>query len=137
MIDTGPWKPESDPLMKTLGFERVVEYDPEAGVVGIEFRARPEQCHSGNVVQGGFVAGWIDNAMAIAAMAKSGFTAVTMSLDINVAYYRPANPGIVVARGWVERLGKRNGFTEGVLLDSEGRKIAKAMSSVAMVPFER
>jgi len=131
------WDPSIDAMLRTLGLHRYVEVDGEAGRVVVEFEARPDQCHSGNVVQGGFVTGWIDNAMAMAAMAKSGFDRVAMSLDIKVAFYRSANPGLVVAEGWVERMGGRTVFAEGLLRTPEGEPIAKAMSTIALVSRDR
>ena len=131
------WNPGNDPLMKTLGFVRLVDFDREAGRLCIEFEAKPEQCHSGNVVQGGFVTGWIDNAMALAAMGRTNFERVAMSLDIKVAFYRAANPGIVVAEGWVEKMGGRTAFAEGLLRTQEGEVIAKAMSTLSMVSMKR
>ena len=50
-------------LNQALGFVRVVELDP-AGRATIEYQAGMHMCHSGGVVQGGFVTGWIDAAMA-------------------------------------------------------------------------
>ena len=127
------WDPAKDPLMQTMGFVRMVELDAEAGRVVVEFEAKPNQCHSGNVVQGGFVTGWIDNAMATAAMAKTGFKRVAMSLDVKIAFYRAAHPGPVIAEGWVEHAGGRTVFAEGCLRTVDGALIAKGMSTLAMV----
>jgi uncharacterized protein (TIGR00369 family) len=131
------WDPSKDPLMQTLGFVRLLELDVEAGRVGLEFEAKPNQCHSGNVVQGGFVTGWIDNAMATAAMAKTGFDRVAMSLDVRISFYRAANPGPVVAEGWVEHAGGRTVFAEGLLRTTEGAVIAKGMSTLALITPKR
>ena len=60
---------ETNSLYETMGLVRVVSTDP-AGRASIEYEAKIEQCHSGGVVQGGFISGWIDAAMAHAAMAK-------------------------------------------------------------------
>ena len=48
-----------DTLYETMGLTRIVELDP-AGRAVLEYEARLSQCHSGGVVQGGFVTGWID-----------------------------------------------------------------------------
>jgi uncharacterized protein (TIGR00369 family) len=120
--------------MQSLGFVRYTALDCEAGRACMEFEAKQGQCHSGDIVQGGFITAWIDNAMATAAMARTNFERVAMSLDIKVAFYRAAHPGLVVAEGWVERMGSRTAFTEGQLRTPEGEIIAKAMSTVTMVP---
>jgi uncharacterized protein (TIGR00369 family) len=131
------WDPSKDPMMQTMGFVRMVELDTELGRVVVEFEAKKNQCHSGNIVQGGFVTGWIDNAMATAAMARTNFERVSISLDIKVAFYRAANPGIVVAEGWVERMGGKTLFAEGLLRTPEGEVIAKGMSTIAMKSVKR
>ena len=127
------WDPSKDPMMQTMGFVRLHELDREAGRAVVEFEAMQNQCHSGNVVQGGFVTGWIDNAMATASMAFTNFEKVAMSLDIKVAFYRAANPGPVIAEGWVERAGSRTIFAEGLLRTPEGEVIAKGMSTITLL----
>jgi acyl-CoA thioesterase len=124
-------------LMDSLGLVRVVSSDAEAGRATLEFEARPNQCHSGNIVQGGFVTGWIDAAMANALIAKTGGTLLPLSLDINIAFHAAANPGLVHAEAWVERLGKRTAFVEGRLTTPDGQMIAKGMSTVRLVPAKR
>ena len=121
-------------LMASLGLVRVVSSDADAGRAIMEFEARPDQCHSGNIVQGGFVTGWIDAAMANALIAKTGGTLLPLSLDINIAFHAAARPGLVHAEAWVERLGKRTAFVEGRLTTPEGEMIAKGMSTVRLVP---
>ena len=134
MVDLAEWKPGADPLMQTMGFVRTVSIDAEAGRVIVEFEAKKDQCHSGNVVQGGFVTGWIDNAMATAVLFKTDFEKMVMSLEVKVSFYRAANPGLVTAEGWIERIGRKTAFTEGVLRNSEGETIAKASSTIALLP---
>ena len=46
-------------------------------------------------------------------------------------------PEPLVCEGEVLRLGKTVGFVEGRLMDSDGRLIARATSSVMLVPAER
>ncbi len=127
------WDPSKDPMMQTMGFVRMVDVDTDAGRVIVEFEAKKNQCHSGNIVQGGFVTGWIDNAMATAAMANVNFTKVSISLDVHVSFYRAAHPGIVVAEGWVEHAGGRTVFAEGQLRTIEGQIIAKGTSTLALI----
>jgi len=134
MVDLADWKPGADPLMQTMGFIRTVSIDADVGRVVVEFEAKKNQCHSGNIVQGGFVTGWIDNAMATAVLFKTDFERMVMSLEIKVSFYRAANPGLVVAEGWIERIGKKTAFAEGVLRNPEGEIIAKASSTIALMP---
>ncbi len=126
------WDPSHNPLLQTMGFIRMIEVDTEEGRVVAEYEAKKNQCHSGDIIQGGFITGWIDNAMAIAAMAKANFERVSISLEIKVSFYRSAHPGIVVAEGWIEKMGGTTVFAEGLLRTPEGEIIAKAMSTIAL-----
>ncbi len=123
-------------LHETMGLVRIVEVDA-AGRARLEYRARPEQCHSGGVVQGGFISGWIDAAMAHAAIAKNGAGIVPMTLELKVSFFAPTRPGIVTAEAWVERHGKRTSFYEGHLKNAQGTVLAKATSTILLADMTR
>ncbi|OWK29265.1 PaaI family thioesterase [Sphingomonas dokdonensis] len=123
-------------LSRTLGLVRVVEMDP-VGRARLEYRAGQHMCHSGGVVQGGFVTGWIDAAMAHAAIAMGGADVVPMSLELKVSFFAPARPGLVIAEGWVERRGRSTCFFEGRLLDTAGKVLAKASSTLMLAARDR
>lgn len=93
---------EMHPLYRTMSLVRIVELD-RAGRARLEYEAQPGMCHSGGVVQGGFITGWIDAAMAHAAIARFGDGVVPMSLELKVSFFAPARPGLVIAEGWIER----------------------------------
>ncbi len=124
------------PLYDAMGLIRIVSLDP-AGRATLEYEARPEMCHSGGVVQGGFVTGWIDAAMAHAAIAANGMGVTPMTLELKVSFFAPARPGRVIAEGWVERAGKRTCFYEGRLSDSNGAVLAKATSTIMLADRAR
>ncbi len=119
-------------LNRTLGLVRRIEMSPEGRAV-IEYEAGPHMCHSGGVVQGGFVTGWIDAAMAHAAIAMTGPGVVPMSLELKVSFFAPARPGKVIAEAWVEKRGRTTCFFEGRLLDPAGKVLAKASSTLQLV----
>jgi acyl-CoA thioesterase len=133
MTDTHAAEPS---LYQIMGLVRIVNLDPE-GRATLEYEARPEMCHSGGVVQGGFVTGWIDAAMAHAVIARHGKGFVPMSLELKVSFFAPARPGLVIAEGWVERAGKRTNFYEGHLKAPDGTVLAKATSTILLVDTER
>ena len=124
------------PLSDAMGLIRIVSLDP-AGHATLEYEARPEMCHSGGVVQGGFVTGWIDAAMAHAAIAANEAGITPMSLEIKVSFFAPVRPGRVIAEGWVERAGKRTGYFEGRLSDTNGTVLAKASSTILLADRAR
>lgn len=119
-------------LSDTLGQRRVVRM--EGGRAAIEYEAGLHMCHSGGVVQGGFVSGWIDAAMAHAAVSLLGRDTSPMTLEMKVSFFAPARPGLVIAEGWIERQGRATCFAEGLLKDQQGNVLAKASSTLRLVP---
>jgi acyl-CoA thioesterase len=123
-------------LSATLGLERVVDHG-ESGRAVIHYRARQDHCHSGGIVQGGFVTGWIDAAMAHVVMAQTDFAFSPLSLEIKVSFMQSAVPGLIVAEAWIERRGRTTAFLEGRLLNETGDVLAKGSSTVRLVPMKR
>jgi acyl-CoA thioesterase len=120
-------------LQTTLGQVRVVSL--EGGKAVIEYEVGPQMCHSGGVAQGGFVCGWIDAAMAHASLSLAP-EMTPMSLELKVSYFAPARPGLVIAEGWIERRGRATCFAEGRLIDPAGKILAKASSTIRLIPRE-
>ena len=120
-------------LQTTLGQVGVVSVEPGRAV--IEYEVGPQMCHSGGVAQGGFVCGWIDSAMAHASISLMP-EMTPMSLELKVSYFAPARPGLVIAEGWIERRGRATCFAEGRLLDPDGKVLAKASSTIRLIPRE-
>lgn len=118
-------------LQTTLGQVRVIADEP--GRSAIEYEVRPDMCHSGGVAQGGFVCGWIDSAMAHASISLLP-DMTPMSLELKVSYFAPARPGRVIAEGWIERRGRTTCFAEGRLVDPAGTVLAKASSTIRLIP---
>jgi uncharacterized protein (TIGR00369 family) len=119
--------------MGSLGDGRFIEYDETTKRVVLEFTARSEMCHSGDVVQGGFVTGWLDSAMSHAAVHACNGERVPASLEIKISFFRPAHPGRVRAEGWVVRIGQSIAFLEGRLFDAAGEVLATGSSTAKMV----
>ncbi|MBK9011879.1 PaaI family thioesterase [Novosphingobium sp.] len=126
----------NDPLYATMSLVRIAEMNPE-GRARLEYRARADMCHSGGVVQGGFVSGWIDAAMAHAAIAKNGPGVTPMTLELKVSFFAPVRPGLVIAEGWAVRNGRKTAFYEGHLLDEAGNVLAKASTTMMLADRSR
>lgn len=136
MTDPAPVPVAPGELSATLGLVRIISMEAEGRAV-IEYLAGPHMCHSGGVVQGGFVTGWIDAAMAHAAIAMAGPDMVPMSLELKVSFFAPARPGVVTAEAWVEKRGRSTCFFEGRLLDAGGKILAKASSTLMLMDRAR
>jgi len=59
-----------------------------------------------------------------------------MTLEMKVSYFAPARPGRVLAEGWIERRGRITCFAEGRLLDVDEQVLAKASSTLRLIPRE-
>ncbi|HEY8949341.1 MAG TPA: PaaI family thioesterase [Rhizomicrobium sp.] len=124
-------------VAKLLGLERVADNGAQSGRAVLHFRATMEMCHSGGIVQGGFVTGWLDMAMAHVVLAKTNFEQNLLSLEIKVSFLASAGPGLIIAEAWIERMGRSTGFLEARLTDEAGNVLAKASSTVKLVPMKR
>ena len=122
-----------DDLARALGLVRRVSLDPTGRAV-LEYQAAAHMCHSGGVVQGGFVSGWLDQAMANAVMAKLGLEMTPMTLELKVSFFAPARLGKVIAEGWLEVSGRSTCFAEARLTDGKGVVLAKASSTLKLIP---
>ena len=129
--------PPQDALSQTLGLQRIILMDADTGRAKLEYLAGLHMCHSGGVVQGGFITGWLDAAMAHGIMAVTGFDYTPMSLELKVSFFAPARPGLVLAKDWVERRGRSTCFFEGQLIDSTGKVLAKASSTLMLADRTR
>jgi acyl-coenzyme A thioesterase PaaI-like protein len=123
--------PVSDDLSATLGFQRIIMIEP--GHASLEYLCGLHMCHSGGVAQGGFVAGWIDAAMAHAIIAETGIDRIPMTLELKISYFAPTQPGIVIAEAWAEARGGATWFMEGRLSDTNGKILAKGSSTIRLV----
>ncbi|WP_345378366.1 PaaI family thioesterase [Pseudonocardia yuanmonensis] len=126
-------------MLQTLGFQRIVELG--GGRASLEFLAGRHMCHSGGVVQGGFVSGWIDAAMAHAVIGLHGergdHDVSPISLELKISFFAPARPGLVTAEGWIELNGRSTCFAEGRLLDAAGQVVAKGTSTIRLLSRAR
>ena len=119
--------------METLGNGVVVEQFEERFKVVMEFDATLRFCHSGGVVQGGFVTAWLDAAMARSVILATEHKRAPSSLEIKVSFVKATKPGMVRAVGWVKHLGGKIAFLEGELFNAEGELLATASTTAKMV----
>ena len=87
------------------------------------------------MVHGGYAATLLDSACGCAVHARlapgQGYT----TLELKVAYHKAitVKTGLVRAIGTVLSIGRRAAFAEGKLVDSEGRLLASATSTLLVI----
>ena len=111
----------------------VTGFEPEQQQLTMDFSHGLNCCHSGNIIQGGFVTAMLDAAMAHAAMALEQFMATPSSIDINVSFLRPARQGRYRSVGTAIKLGRTVAYLRAELFDAQDTLVATATSSVYLV----
>ncbi len=126
----------SPPCANLLG-RHLLDHDEDRGWIKFGFDGKAEFLNPAGRVQGGILTAMLDDTMGPAVLLKSHGALYPSSIDMNVSFLSAAKPGPLVCEGEVLRLGKSVGFVEARLMDSDGRMVARATSSVMLVPAER
>jgi uncharacterized protein (TIGR00369 family) len=108
----------------TLGIDKVLFIDTIDGIASAKYKAKEEMCHSGGIVQGGFVTGWIDAIMALACMAKCGPDVLVLTLEVKISFLNSAHVGEIISTAKVIKTTKSIAFLEGKIEDKKGLLIA-------------
>ncbi len=117
----------------TLGIKEIITLDSKKGIASAIYNAKDNMCHSGNIVQGGFITGWMDAVMALACMSKVGSDVLVLSLEIKTTFIKSVNPGEVIVIGKVIKSGNTIAFLEGEILDKKNNLLAKANQTVKLI----
>jgi uncharacterized protein (TIGR00369 family) len=124
------------PCAVTLGWE-LVDADPEAGTVRVQFEGRREFCNPAGQIQGGFLAAMLDDTMGPAVLVKTNGELFTPTINLNVSYIEPAMPERLIGEGRVVHQGRTIAFLEGVLFDARGEIVARATASARLVSTQK
>lgn len=120
------------PFMELLG-GRVVDAHPETGELTMTFLVGEGLCHSGDIVQGGFITAMLDAAMSHAVFAYDDTVATLASLEISTRYLEATRAGALRAQGRIVRLSHKTAFLDGQLFSPEGRLLATAQSVAKII----
>lgn len=112
---------------------RVVDAHPETGELTMSFMISEELCHSGDIVQGGFITAMLDAAMSHAVFAYDDTVATLASLEISTRYLDVTRAGALRAIGRIVRLSHKTAFLDGQLFNGEGRLLATTQSVAKIV----
>ncbi len=120
------------PALQTLGGE-VMEFDKANRAAMVRYTASSSLCNPDGGIQGGFICGMLDAAMAHAVFCLLGDVAIVATLEIKVSYLEVTRQGELFARGTVIRAGKTITFLEAELRDADGRLLATASSTARVI----
>lgn len=123
------------PCAQLLGW-RLLSADAEAGV-RIAFEGRREFCNPAGVIQGGFLAAMLDDAMGPALVASTNGEVYAPTVTLTVNFHAAAKPGPLTAEARVVQAGRTIVFLEGRLFDADGRLVASATASGRAMPMKK
>jgi uncharacterized protein (TIGR00369 family) len=88
------------------------------------------------IVHGGLVCTLLDSVTGCAVHSTLPVGLGYTSLDISVSYLRPVtqDSGLLTARGWVTRPGRRAAFSQGEIRTEDGKLVATAKSTCLVFP---
>ncbi len=111
----------------------VVEMNVQEKSAVMNFTIPLDFCHSGNVVQGGFVAAMLDAAMSHAVFTNIDNVISLPTLELKVNYLAASLAGPFSAKGVIVRAGKSIVFLEGKLFNERGELTATASSTAKVI----
>jgi len=134
---TDPHYPQDagqSPHTALLGSE-FVSFDEASQTVTMRFTVKREMCTWRGGVQGGLVAGYLDDVMGYAYVATTGGAMAPLNLDIAMSLIRLIPEGAtIIGTGRVVKAGQRVVFLEGELRGEDGTIHARATSTAIPTP---
>lgn len=113
------------PFLEWLESRRERVHDGQAVVTLV---LRPQLLNNHGAGHGGVVMTLLDSAMANAALSRVGFAREVVTVEMKVAFMRPAH-GRLTATGRATGGGRSLCFCEAELADEGGEVVAKAMGT--------
>jgi uncharacterized protein (TIGR00369 family) len=122
------------PHSALLGSE-FIGWDEAAQTVTLRFTVKREMTTWRGGVQGGLVAGYLDDVMGYAYVAATGGEMAPLNLDISMSLIRLIPEGAtIIGKGRVVKGGRRVIFLEGELLAEDGTLYARSTSTALPTP---
>jgi uncharacterized protein (TIGR00369 family) len=113
------------PIAEHFGFQIVRVADGE-----VEFTCAPDESAYNpiGVVHGGLVCTLLDTVIGCAVHSSLPAGVAYTSIELKVNYLRPVHGdrGLLSARGWLTKPGRRVAFAEGEVRDPDGKLLATA-----------
>jgi len=127
--DAAEGKIAMPPAAALLGWQ-ALEIRP--GHVRVRYEAQEAFYNPQGVVQGGFLAAMLDDAMGPAAFTLLDEGSFAPTLEMKVSFVRPARAGPVIAEGHVLHQSRSFVHVEGRLTTEDGQLIATATATLVI-----
>lgn len=112
----------------------LVDYDVATDTAYCRFESRPEFLNLLGVVQGGYLAAMIDEALTDAIIIATDYRFYIPTLELKLNFIAPAWPGEIRGEARVVHLGRSTVFAEGRLHAADGALIATATATTGLTP---
>lgn len=113
---------------------RFDSFDKEREEITLRFVAPQSFVTPRGSVQGGLVAGFLDEVMGWAHVWATDHVEAPLNLEISMSLLKPVPAGPLVGKGRVVRRGRKVIFLEGELFDEAGTLLARATSTAIPTP---
>lgn len=112
-----------------------MSWDEQSQTATMRFTVKREMTTWRGGVQGGLVAGYLDDVMGYAYVAATGGEMAPLNLDISMSLIRLIPVGAtIIGKGRVVKGGRRVIFLEGELLAEDGTLYARSTSTALPTP---
>ena len=122
------------PHARLLGTQ-LEAWDPATKTVTMSFTVKRDLISARGAVQGGLVAGFLDDVMGYAHILETGGVMAPLNLEISMTLVAPVLEGPIIGTGRVVKAGRRVIFLEAELHDEDGKLLARSTSTA--IPTER
>lgn len=111
-----------------------VSFDREREEMTLRFQVPDSFITPRGSVQGGLVAGFLDEVMGWAHVWATNQEEAPLNLEISMSLLKPVLKGPVIGKGRVIRRGRKVIFLEGELFDEAGNLLARSTSTAIPTP---
>ena len=122
------------PSARLMGME-LIDFSSQERWAEFAFNPPPSFANPAGNVQGGFICGMLDDAMALAVSIAQGFTVVVPTLQLSTTFINPAPMSRLIARGEAIRIGKNTAQMQGALRTPDGTVLAVSTASGVLRPY--
>ncbi|OUU60047.1 MAG: PaaI family thioesterase [Candidatus Thioglobus sp.] len=123
----GQWPPS----VETLNGQ-AISFCQDTSSLVMHFDTDERFCHSGDIVQGGYISGMLDAAMAYAAIGLPDLCTGVATLEMKVSFMQVGRNGRFTGSGRVIHSGRNIAYLDGEL-HQEDRLVAAATSTVKLL----
>lgn len=133
------YEQQRSPSAALMGSE-FVSFDADRRELTTRFHPPESFASPRGAVQGGLIAGFLDEVMggALLAVTKANFgldgMRLPLNLEVSMTFLKMVPLAPIIAKGRVVKAGRRIAFLEGELLDEDGNILARATSTA--IPTE-